>query len=144
MTFLFSFMNKFILLLLAVLASSAFLVPFAVFDKEFVKVDIFTSDTQILLSSEYGEITFPFFTDSVYDSDNPFDFFSELVDSSNIQQLQLLPYHNEVSCNVKFSQNSNLAGNYNFCLILATRLGIPLYVHKDLLVSPIFSLKENL
>lgn len=144
MTFLFSFMNKIILLLLAILASSAFLVPFAVFDKELVRVEIFESETKVLLSSKYGELTLPFFENLVYDSNNPLDFFPELVDASNIQQLQLIPYHEGVSCNVRFSQNEDLAGNYNFCLVLATKLGVPLYVHKDLLELPNFDLKENL
>ena len=137
-------MNKLLILLMAVMASAVFLVPFTSLDKDFVQVDVYTSETQILLSSKQGELTLPFFMSSIYNLDNPFDFFPELIDGSSIQRLQLFPYQEGIACSVKTSLSNELAGNYEFCLVLATKLDIPLYVHEKLLVLPSFSLQGSL
>jgi len=128
--------NKFILLLLLGLATTVLLVPFVQMDDDLIKTDIFVSDHVILLKSSIGQLELPVPGDDIYSSDDPYDFFPELIDPSSIQRIELVPYGDKVSCNVLTSTGKRIAGHTDFCLILSLKLGIPAYVHRDLFEVP--------
>ncbi len=137
-------MNKLLLFILVALASASFLIPFSVFGNDLVQVDLYKQNEILILSHKEGELRFNFPDDIVYSSSNPYDFFPELIDGSNVQKLELLPNGKDVACNAVLNGNKQIAGNYEFCLVLAIKTNIPLYVHKDLLKLPKNTIPESL
>ena len=129
-------MNKFVLILLLGLSTTVLMVPFIQMDSDLIKTDIFISEQIILLKSSIGQLEIPIPGDDIYSSNDPYDFFPELIDPSSIQRVELIPYGDSISCNVLTSTGKRIAGHRDFCMILSLKLGIPAFVHKDLFEVP--------
>ena len=102
-------------------------------------VEILQQGSTVVLVGESGTIAFELTDDEIagasYSSDNPFDFFSLVADPSQISRLEILPYGTGTVCSVvKSGSTDTPAGKASFCIALASRTGIPLYVAEDLLV----------
>ncbi|MBR9689863.1 MAG: hypothetical protein GOV01_03140 [Candidatus Altiarchaeota archaeon] len=137
-------MNKLLLLILVGVAVTAFTIPFAPITKDLIRVDVYTSDQRVVYVSDEGILEFGMPDDALYSSDDPYDFFPELIDPSSLQRVEFLPYGSEISCNVLDAQGKNTVGNPEFCVVLNLKLGVPVYVHKDLFTSPEFTSPGNL
>lgn len=107
--------------------------PFDSIDGDLVKVDLYTSDNALLLKSDKGRMELPLPVDGVYESDNPYDFFTRLIDPASIKRVELVPYGEDASCNVVTSTGDRVAGNSEFCAVIALELDVPVMVHKTLL-----------
>lgn len=131
-------MKPIVMLVLAGMAILAIFVPFIPPSSNTEIVKIYEQGTNVLLVGKSGYLEFPlssFELVSIYDSENPFDFFSNLVDPSQISRLEILPYGTDTICNVFISgQDKGLAGKSSFCISLSLRTGIPIFVSEDLLV----------
>ena len=129
-------MNKIVLLMLVGMATAILLVPFIPMDRDLVRADVYVSEESMLLKGSGGQVELPVPGDDLYSSDDPFDFFPELIDPSSIQRVELLPYGEGISCNVLTSTGKRIAGDVDFCIVLTLKLNIPVYVHKDLFEVP--------
>ena len=103
------------------------LMPFGKFDNSFVKVKLYTSDTQVLLKAEQGQLTLP--RPSL---DAPY---LNLIESSNIQRLELVPYGGSIECNVMDSSGKRYSSSQELCIALALKFDKNLYVYPELLQS---------
>ncbi|MBR9680822.1 MAG: hypothetical protein GOU98_03290 [Candidatus Altiarchaeota archaeon] len=136
-------MNKLLLLVLVGLAASIFMVPFIPMNGDLVRAELYTSDQKLVLIGDEGRLDFDFTFDTVYSSENPYDFFPQLIDPSSIQRVELLPYLTGISCNVLDAQGKTISGDVVSCLALATSLDLPIYVHKDLFSLPTYTIPGN-
>lgn len=132
------------LLLLLAMAVSAFMVPFFPTTGDLVRVDVHVTGDSILLDGGPTQLVLPLVDNDVYSSENPLDFFPEIIDPTTLQRVEFLPYGDSVSCNVLTGQGRSVAGNYRFCLAIAIKLDVPVFVHKDLFETPAFSRPESL
>ena len=137
-------MNRLVLILLLGMAAAVLLVPFVPVDGDLIRVDVYTSDQYVLLKGGDGQLELPIPGDNIYSSDDPYDFFPELIDPSSIQRVEFLPYGKQASCNVLTATGSRIAGHQDFCLVLALKLGVPVYAHKELFQLPQATTSGNL
>ena len=128
--------NKFILILMLGLATTVLLVPFVQMDGDLINADIFISEQVILLKGPEGQLEISLPGDDIYSSDDPYDFFPELIDPASLQRVELIPYGEQMSCNVLTSTGKRIAGHIDFCMVLSLKLGVPVYVHKDMFEVP--------
>lgn|GEM_PF-4621311 len=138
------YVNKLLLLVLVGLAASVFMLPFVPTNGDLIKADIYTSTDSVVLSSDQGQLKFDITIDKVYSSSDPYDFFPQLIDSSSIQRIEVIPYLSTVSCNVISSTGDTVSGDIHSCLALAVNLQLPVYVHKDLFSLSAFKVPGNL
>lgn len=131
-------MKPVVMLILAGIAILAIFIPFVSPSSNTEIVTLYERGNGILLIGDSGYIEFFLSAEelsSTYDSENPFDFFSNLVDPSQISRIEILPYGTTTVCNVLMSgTKKGLAGKSSFCISLALRTGIPIFVSEDLLI----------
>lgn len=129
--------KPFITLLLVSAAIMAIFLPLIPPSSGTEAVEIRATKGGALLLGRSGQLEVPlspYEQKSVYSSDNPFDFFSGMVDESRISRLEILPYGSGTICNAMISgTTAGLAGRASFCIALSLRTGIPLYVSRELL-----------
>lgn len=137
-------MKKLLLLLLLAMAVSAFMLPFFPTAGDLVGVKVRITSDSTILDAGGAQLVLPLIDEDIYSSDNPLDFFPEIIDPTTLQRVEFLPYDDSISCNVLTGKGRSVAGNYRFCLALAIKLDVPIYVHKNLFESPVFSRPESL
>jgi hypothetical protein len=136
--------NKLLLLLLMAMAVSAFMLPFFQTSGDLVGVDVYESDGAVILVGGKMQLELPFTGDGVYSSDDPLDFFPEIIDATTLQRVEFLPYGGGLECNVLTTQGRSVAGDYRFCLALAVKTDVPVFVQGELLNEPAFNLPKSL
>jgi hypothetical protein len=138
---LFIYVPKLLLLIMLGLAGMALIVPFVQIEREMVKVEVIRDGDYVTLSAKEGFVQVFLPDDEIYSASNPLDFFPSLIDPSIISSLEIVPSGETALCNVRMAQGKNQAGTVEFCIVLAERVGVPLYVHEDLFSLPGLSLQ---
>ncbi len=125
-------MNRLLVLLLLGFAMVVLLVPFSSYGGDLERVSLYRSGGRVLLKGDSGQLELPF-------AEAESSLF-ELLDPSNVQRVELVPYGGRVGCNVLDGSGKRVSLEPGECLTLALRLERPVYVDRSLLKKP--SLEE--
>ena len=128
-------MNKLLLLLLLGFAMVVLLVPFSSYRGDLEKVSLYVSGDKVLLKGDSGQLVL---------SRPSNQFLVNLIDPSNIQRIELVPYGGGVGCNVLDGSGKRFSGPVDECLAVALQLNKLVYVDKSLLHKPEVEMSSTL
>ena len=127
-------MNKLLLLLLLGFAMVVLLAPFSSYRGNLEKVSLYISGDKVLLKGESGQLIL---------SRPSNQFLVNLIDPSNIQRIELVPYGGGIGCNVLDGSGKRFSGPVEECLAVALQLNRVVYVDKSILQKPIVVVSDN-
>jgi len=127
--------NRLALLLLFGLLSFLLFLPPLHPPKDVERVKLIIGENCVVLKGSSGSLKIPVDREVLGRGGyaNPYDFFSNLVDSSKIERIEIVPSPSEKLCRVITYDGRSYAGKVEFCIALAIRKEIPVYVHEELL-----------
>lgn len=129
-------MKPFLVFLLVAAALVMVFVPLIPPSADTQVVDVHQTEGGVVLVGRGGQLSValnPQESPSTYSSDNPFDLASQVMDPSRVQRMEILPYGGGTVCSVQLNTGSSVASKTSFCVALALRSDLPLYVHSQLL-----------
>jgi len=131
-------MRMWLIVMLVVMSAVFFLLPFVPMNRDLVRAEIIKGGDYVVLRASEGMLKLHMGREVMnahYSSSNVYDFFSGLIDPAGLQRLEILPYGNGYICNAVTVNGDAYAGDVKFCIALALRRNIPVYVHRDLLTN---------
>jgi len=129
-------MNRILLLPLLFLPLFLLFFPLSSPSLDLERAEILEGHDYVVLRCASGHLEIQVGRDVIEKNEqNVYTFFSSLVDTSQIERIEIVPSPSGLSCRVLTYTGRSYSGEVEYCIALALRKEVPVYVHKELLVK---------